>query len=83
MDNTLESVIRKHAAKQGIEFKEAVEIYKTYNKTINTLVDELENNNIKEIRVPWLMRFVFNNKKYEKINEARLRKAAKSEEVKS
>lgn len=83
MDSTLENIIRKHAAKQNIDFKEAVEIYKSYNKRINTLVDELEHNNIKEIRVPWLMRFVFNNKKYEKINEARLRKAAKSEEVKS
>jgi hypothetical protein len=83
MDDKLEAIIRKHAAKQGIEFTEAVKIYKDYNKKINILVDELDTNNIKEIRVPWLMRFVFNEKKYEKIKTAQLRKAEKNKESQS
>lgn len=66
MDSTLEEVIRKHAERQGIDYKEAVEIYNDYNRTINSIIDNVDTGNIREVRVPFIMRFTFNDKRYEK-----------------
>lgn len=66
MDSTLEEVIKKHAEKQGISYKEAVDIYIDYNRTINMIVDNVYTGNIREVRVPFIMRFTFNDKRYEK-----------------
>lgn len=65
MDITLQEIIRKHAEKQGISYEEGVKIYNDYNRELNLKVDDVLNNNIKEIRVPHVLRFVFNNKRYE------------------
>lgn len=66
MDSILEEVIKKHAAKQGIEYKEAVDIYNDYNRTINMIIDDVDNGDIVEVRVPFVMRFTFNDKRYDK-----------------
>jgi hypothetical protein len=76
MDDKLRGLIVKHAANQGISEQDAIKIYTSYNSRINTIVDELDNNNISEIRVPHLMRFIFNFKKYEKVKQAREAKRA-------
>lgn len=66
MDSTLEEVIKKHAEKQGIDYKEAVKIYNDYNRTINMIIDSVNEGDIREVRVPFVMRFTFNDKRYEK-----------------
>jgi 1-aminocyclopropane-1-carboxylate deaminase/D-cysteine desulfhydrase-like pyridoxal-dependent ACC family enzyme len=65
MDSILESVISKHAENYGISKEEAVKIYKDYNREINLAVDNVVKGNIKEIRVPHVMRFVLSDRKYE------------------
>jgi hypothetical protein len=77
MDDTLRSLIKKHAAANNINIEEANTIYRTYQLRINQVVDAMELTDIKEVRVPWLMRFTFNEKKYDKYVENRDKKQAK------
>ncbi len=83
MDDTLKRLIKKHAQANNITVEEATKIYNAYQVKINTLVDAMELTDIKEIRVPWLMRFTFNEKKYAKYIENRDKKKAKLEVTES
>jgi len=66
VDNKLGELIRKHAAKNGMTIEKGVRLYIDFNERIRQLIDELDKNDIKEIRVPWLLRFKFNIKHYDK-----------------
>jgi hypothetical protein len=81
MDDTLKTIIKKHAIKNNISLEEANKIYRGYQVKINEIIDALESTDIVEVRIPWLMRFTFNSKKYEKYKEQAIKKSAKRPEA--
>lgn len=82
MDDKLKGLIKKHALTNKLSEEEGLKIYRAYNERIRVIIDTVDNNDIGEIRVPWLLRFIWNNKKYEKFRENRDKKQANMAQAK-
>jgi hypothetical protein len=63
MDSILEQIIIKHAEKNGIDKEEAFKIYKEYRRQLSIQLLSVYNGTYAEVRVPYIARFVFSEKK--------------------